>query len=170
LTELIYHPTAAVTFATNTFVNVPTILQFDETPLVSVVREEKLGFTTEFLLYHADGTYLAKVTGTRMYATGDGLAAGVKIRQLPQMWVCTIDGRIAFEVRHQPGEAFRVQAELHTPTGCLVKVDEGPKPQLYSATGGALQIGGVTMVRNMFQGCRIGVWIRSNGSVAIGVG
>lgn len=168
--EVIYHPSSAVTFATNTFVNVPTILQFDETPLVSVVKEEKLGYTTEFPLYHADGTYLAKVTGTRVYATGDGVAAGVKIRELPQMWVCTIDGRTAFEVRHQPGDAFRVQAELHAPTGYLVKVAEGPEPQLYSATGTALQVGGIIMAGNMFQNCRIGVWMRSDGSVAIGVG
>jgi len=168
--ELIYHPTASVTFATNTFVNVPTIFQFDETPLVSVVRKEKLGYTTEFPIYHADGTYLAKVTGTRVYATGDGVAAGVTIRELPQMWVCTVNGRTAFEVHHQAGEGFRVQAELHTPTGCLVKVEDGPKPQLFSASGQALQVGGVTMVGNMFQNCRIGVLMRSDGSIAIGVG
>ena len=168
--KLIYHPTAEVTFATNTFVNVPTILQFDETPLVSVVRDAVLGYTTEFPLFHADGTYLAKVTGMRVYATGDGVAAGVKIRELPDMWVCTINGRTAFEVRHQAGNEFRVQAELHTPTGCLVKVTEGPDLQLYSATGAALQVGGVTMIGNMFQGCRIGVWMRSDGSVAINVG
>jgi hypothetical protein len=167
--QLIYHPTAEVTFATNTFINVPTILQFDQTPLVSVVREAKLGYTTEFPLYHADGTYLAKVTGTRVYATSEGTVAGVKIRELPTMWVCTIDGRTAFEVRHQAGEAFRVQAELHTPTGYLVKVSEGPTPQLYSATGASLQVGGMTMVGNLFENCKIGVWVRSNGSVAVGV-
>ena len=167
--ELIYHPTSEVTFATNTFVNVPTILQFDEAPLVSVVREAALGFTTEIPLYHADGTYLAKVRGTRVYATGDGEAVGVEIRQLPDMWVCTVQGRTAFEVRHQPGEAFRIQAELHTPTGYLVKVAEAPMPQLFSASGQSLQVGGITMVGNLFSNCRIGVWLRSNGSVAIGV-
>ena len=82
--ELIYHPTAEVTFATNTFINVPTILQFDQTPLVSVVKEAKLGYTTEFPLYHADGTYLAKVTGTRVYATSEGTLAGVKSVSCPR--------------------------------------------------------------------------------------
>jgi len=32
--ELIYQTTPTVTLATNTFINVPTILQFDETPLI----------------------------------------------------------------------------------------------------------------------------------------
>jgi hypothetical protein len=47
MAELIYHSTPRVTFASNTFINVPTIFQFDETPLISIVREANLGFTTE---------------------------------------------------------------------------------------------------------------------------
>jgi hypothetical protein len=57
--ELIYQTSPAVTLATNLFVNVPVILQFDDTPLISVVKEQALGFTTEIPIYHADGTYLA---------------------------------------------------------------------------------------------------------------
>jgi hypothetical protein len=91
------------------------------------------------------------------------------IRQLPTMWVCTVAGRTAFEIHHQQGDAFRVQAELNTPTGYLVKVDDAPTPNLYSASGQALQVGGITMVGNVFQNLRIGVWIRSNGSVSVGV-
>lgn len=170
MTELIYHSSPAVTFATNTFINVPTILQFDDTPLVSIVREAALGYTTEIPIYDADGIYLAKVRGTRVYATKEGESAGVAIRQLPAMWVCTVAGRTAFEIHYQQGEAFRMQAELNSPTGYLVKVDDAPKPQLYSASGEALQVGGLTMLGNVIQNARIGVWIRSNGSVSIGVG
>jgi hypothetical protein len=167
--ELVYHSSPAVTFATNTFINVPIILQFDDTPLVSIVREAALAYTTEIPIYHADGTYLAKVRGTRVYATKEGKAAGVVVGQLPNMWVCTVAGRTAFEIHHQQGDAFRVEAELNTPTGYLVKVDDAPKPQLYSASGQALQVGGITMIGNVFQNLRIGVLIRSNGSVSIGV-
>jgi hypothetical protein len=167
--ELIYHSSPAVTFATNTFINVPTILQFDDTPLVSIVRETTLGYTSEIPIYHADGTYLAKVRGTRVYATSEGRAAEVAIRQLPSMWVCTVAGRTAFEIHHQQVDAFRVQAELNTPTGYLVKVDNSPHAQLYSASGQALQARGITMVGNVFQNLRIGVWIRSDGSIGIGV-
>lgn len=167
--ELMFHTGPAVTFATNTFINVPTILQFDNTPLVSVVREATLGYTTEVRIYHADGTYLTKVRGTRVFPTKEGEAAGVAIRQLPNLWVCTVSGRTAFEIHQQAGDAFRMHAELNTPTGYLVRVDNSPTPQLYSASGQALQVGGVTLIGNVFQDVRIGVWFRSNGSVSLGV-
>jgi len=167
--ELIYQSTPRVTFASNTFINVPTILQFDDTPLVSVVREEHLGFTTEIPIYGSNGTYLAKVRGTRVFATPEGTEAGVKIRQLPGLWVCDVDGRTAFEIHQEPGDAFRTDAELYTPTGHFVKVSESPTPELYDAGGQTLKIGGVTMAQCQFQDCRIGVWLRSDGSLAIGV-
>ena len=64
--ELINTTSPTVMLGSNRFVNVPTILQFDDTPRISIVREEALGFTTEIPIYHADGTYLAKVRGTRV--------------------------------------------------------------------------------------------------------
>jgi len=80
-----------------------------------------------------------------------------------------INGRTAFEVKHQPGDAFKTQAELYTPEGYFVKTSDAPKPELLDATGNALKVGGVTMSGNTFQGMRIGVWIRSDGSVSLGV-
>jgi hypothetical protein len=169
MADLIYHSTPKVTFASNTFVNVPTILQFDDTPLISVVKEEHLGFTTEIPVYHSDGTYLAKVRGTRVYATPEGENAGVKIRQFPGLWVCTVEGRTAFEIRQQSGDAFRTDAELYTPNGYFVKVSDSPRPELLNASGEALQIGGMTMSECLFENLRIGIWLRSDGSMAIGV-
>ncbi len=167
--ELIYHSSPAVTFCGNTFINVPTILQFDDTPLISVVREQALGFTTEIPIYHSDGTYLAKVRGNRVYATDDGRKAGVTISQRPQLWVCEVGGRTAFEIHQQAGDAFRTTAELYTPTGYFVRAGDAPMPQLITATGSALQVGGVMMMGNLFSNLRIGVWLHSNGTVAIGV-
>jgi hypothetical protein len=167
--DLIYHSSPAVTFCSNTFVNVPIILQFDDTPLISVVKEESLGYTTEIPIYHPDGTYLAKVRGTRVYATDPGKKAGIVIRQLPQLWVCEVDGRTAFEIQQQPGDAFRTKAELYTPTGYFVRVSDAPIPGLIDASGHALHVGGVMMRGNLFSNLRIGVWLRSDGSVAIGV-
>lgn len=168
--DLIYHSSPVVTFCSNTFINVPTILQFDDTPLISVVREEKLGYTTEIPIYHSDGSYLAKVRGTRVYPTDVGKKAGVVVRQLPQVWVCEVDGRTAFEIHQEAGDAFRTKAELYTPTGHFVRVGDAPMPQLVDASGTALRVGGITMVGNLFENFRIGVWLRSGGSVAIGVG
>ena len=168
--ELIYQSSPAVTFASNTFVNVPTILQFDDTPLVSVVREEHLGFTTEIPIYDQDGVYLAKVRGTRVYATPEGKEAGVRIRQLPELWICEVGDRTAFEIRQQQGDAFRTDAELYTPSGHFLKISDSPTPVVIVAGGDALSIAGSTMVGCTFKNLRIGVWIRSDGSMAIGVG
>jgi hypothetical protein len=165
---LIFTTTPVVTFCSNTFINVPTILKFDETPLISVVKEEALGYTTEIPIFHADGTYLAKVRGTRVYATEQGKDAGVVVRKLPQLWVCEVKGRTVFEIYQQPGDAFRTKAELYTSTGYFVKVGDAPLPDLINAAGNALQVRGITMAGNVFQNLSTGVWVRSDGSVSIG--
>lgn len=167
--KLIYQSSPVVTFATNQFVNVPIILQFDDTPLISVVREQSLGFTTEIPIYHSDGTYLAKIRGTRPFPTEAGKKSGVNVRQLSGVTVCEVDGRTAFEIYHESGDAFRTHAELHTPNGYLVKCANGA-PAVTGSEGRPLQIGGLMLMSNLFSGCRIGIWLKSNGSCAIGVG
>lgn len=166
--NLIYRTSPQVNLATNVFINVPVVLQFDDTPLISVVKEQSLGYTTQVPIYHADGTYLAKVNGTRVFATEAGKKAGVVIRDLPNVTVCEVAGRTVFEVFHQAGDAFRVQAELITPSGFFVKVAEVPMPTVLKSDGQSLQIGGMSMSECVFKGVRIGVWLKSDGSVAIG--
>lgn len=166
--ELIYQTSPLVTFATNTFINVPTILQFDDAPLISVVKDENIGFTSEIPIYHADGTYLAKVRGTRVYPTEAGQKAGIVMRSLPRLTVCELDGRTIFEIAHQAGDAFKAQAELHTPTGYFIKSTDAALPSLFKADKTELCVGGMSMTNCSFSGVRIGVWLQSNGSVSIG--
>ena len=166
--NLIYQTSPAVNLATNIFIGVPTILQFDDTPLISIVKEQSLGFTTEIPIFHADGTYLAKVNGTRVFSTEDGKKAGIVMRSLPNMTVCEVADRTIFEVFHQKGDAFRIQAELSTPSGFFVKLADGPVPGLLSSNGQALRVGGMVMRGNTVQGCRIGIWLKSDGSCAQG--
>lgn len=165
--ELIYQTSPTVNIATNFFVNVPTILQFDETPLISVVREQNLGYTTSIPIFHSDGTYLAKVNGTRVFPTDSGKNAGIEMQSHPDVTVCKLAGRTLFEVYHQKGDAFRIQAELGTPTGYFVKVSDTPIPTLVRSDGQSLRVGGVVMSGNMFQRCRIGIWLKSDGSCGI---
>ena len=165
--NLVYHESPEITFASNVFINVPIILQFDDEPLISVVSEEELGYTTEIPIYHPDGTYLAKVRGTRVYPTEAGRTAGVEVRQFPNLWVCTIEGRTAFEIQQGAGDRFTTTAELFTPTGQFVRVADG-MPQALDASGQVLQLSGLTLMGNVFQNVRIGVWVRSDGTFAIG--
>jgi hypothetical protein len=166
--ELIYQTTPTVTLSTNTFINVPTILQFDDTPLISIVKEENLGFTSEIPIFHADGTYLAKVRGTRVFPTEAGKKAGIVMRNLPNLTACELDGRTLFEIAHQQGDAFRAQAELYTPNGYFIKSTQADLPSLLKSDGTALNVGGIKMTNCSFSGVRIGIWLKSNGSIGIG--
>ena len=166
--KLIYQTAPRVTLATNHFINVPIVLQFDETPLMSIIKEESLGFTTQIPIYHADGTYLAKVKGTRVYPTSDGKKVGIEMRYPEGMTVCEMDGKTLFEIYHEPGDAFRTHAELYTPTGYFIKSYDTPTPELFTSDGKVLQAGGIHMSECTFSGCRIGIWLKSDGSCAMG--
>lgn len=168
-TELIYSETPSVTIATNTFQNVPTILQFEETPLIEVVRVQQAGFTTSIPIYHQDGTYLAKVVGSRLFSTSDGDKAGITLEHPDQMTVCKLNGKTIFEIRRRDAASLSTQAELYTPEGYFVRTTDSPELDLLDASGSSLQLGGVTMARCMFTNCRIGILVKKDGSVAIGV-
>ncbi|MCD6600195.1 MAG: hypothetical protein J7L19_06495 [Dehalococcoidia bacterium] len=167
--NLIYKKTPTVTLATNTFINVPVILQFDDTPLISIVKKQHLGYTTQIPIYHPDGTYLAKVNGTRIYPTKDGKKAGIVMEHPAHMTVCKMGSKILFEIFHEAGDAFRTHAELYTPNGFFVKITDLPKPEVevINKNGGALQIGSFLLSHNTFVNCRIGIWLKSDGSSSL---
>lgn len=165
--KLIFQKAPNVELGTNTFIDVPTILQYDDTPLISVTKIENTGFTTEIPIYHNDGTYLAKVVGSQIYPTPDGKKAGLVIKHPDLMTVCELDGRVLFEITRKSAAAIKAQAELHTPDGYFVKYS-AQTPQLINLGGERLKIGGLTMSGNTFMGCSIGVLIGSDGSVRIG--
>ena len=168
--SLIYQQSPVVHFATNTFVEVPTILQYDDIPLIQVVRTADAGFTTEIPIYHSDGTYLAKVVGSQIYATDDGKKAGVTLRHPGHATICELAGQTLFEIVREGAAALKAHAELYTPTGCFIKsADEDFAARILRPQQEPLQIGGLTVMHNYFRDIRIGVWVRSDGTVTIGV-
>ena len=126
-------------------------------------------YTTEIPIYHPDGTYLAKVNGTRIYPTKDGEKAGLVMEHPAHMTVCKMGNKTLFEIYHEAGDAFRTQAELHTPNGFFVKTSDTPMPEVISKTGEALKIGGIVMSHCTFKDSRIGIWLKSDGSCSMGV-
>lgn len=167
--SLIFQTLPHVTLATNTFINVPVILKYEDINLIEVVKEQGLGFTTQIPIYHQDGTYLAKVKGNRMYLTKDGEKVGLKIEKHQELWVCTMDKKTLFEIQQQSGDSFKTTAELYTPDGYFVKCTDAPTPNLIDTKGNFLNIGGIIMSGNTFSGCKIGIWLKQNGSCMIGV-
>jgi hypothetical protein len=166
---LIFQTSPKVTIATNTFINVPIILKYEDVNLIEIIKEERVGFTTQIPIYHQDGTYLAKVTGNRLYLTKEGEKAGLKIDKRPGLWVCTMDKQTLFEIQQKTGDAFKTTAELYTPDGHFVKCTDAPTPHLIDTNGSELKVGGMIMSGNTISGFRIGIWLRQNGSCAIGV-
>ena len=167
--KLIFNESPAVEIATNTFIDVPIILQYEDTPLIEVVKTQEAGYTTQIPIYHSDGTYLAKAVGSRLFTTPQGDKAGLTLEYPHKMTVCKLGDKILFEIIRQEAAAIKTRAELYTPDGAFVKVSDDPRPELYDASGNALQVGGIIMSGNTFRGLRIGVWVRQDGSVAIGV-
>jgi hypothetical protein len=167
--KLIFTQSPAVTIATNTFINVPVILQYEDTPLISIVQAQPAGYTTQIPIYHPDGTYLAKAVGSRLFPTPAGEKAGLKLEHPPKMTVCKLGDRTLFEIIREEAAALKTRAELHAPDGYFVKVTDDPKVGLFTAAGNALQVGGLTMIGCMVQSRRIGIWIKKDGSVAVAV-
>ena len=169
--KLIFFQTPQVTMATNIFINVPVILQYEDIRLVEVVKVEKAGFTTQIPIYHPDGTYLAKVVGSQIYRTEIGKKAGLTLRYPKDMTVCEFNGQVLFEIHRLGAAALRAKAELFTPDGAFVKCPDDLLPTLFfGEKEKAIHINGVTFTGNTFMNLRIGIWVRKDGSVSIGVG
>jgi hypothetical protein len=166
--ELIFTSAPVVSLATNTFVNVPIVLQYESTPLIEIVKVQPAGFTTQIPIYHPDGTYLAKVVGSRLFLTGEGEKAGLTLTYPNKMTVCKLGNKTLFEIIREDAAALKTRAELYTPDGYFVKIAESPKPELFDSDGNSLKIQGIMMSGNSFANCRIGIWIRKDGSVALG--
>lgn len=168
--ELIFQSSPSIMVATNTFINVPVILKYEDTPLIEVIEEQGIGFMTRIPIYHSDGTYLAKVKGNRVYPTEAGKKANIDIRDQQGKFICSLDNKVIFELTHGVGTAFKANAELYAPEGYFVKCADGPKPELFDLSGNAIQVGGVTMIETVIQNCSVGIWLHKNGSCSVGVG
>jgi hypothetical protein len=167
--SLIFQESPVVHLAGNVFVEVPTVLQYEDTPLIQVVRAAKAGFTTEIPIYHSDGTYLAKVVGSQIYATEDGKKAGVTLHHPGHATICELNGKQIFEIIREEAAALRTQAELYTPDGSFIKCAENLAGYVLGPRQDRLQIHGLTIMRCTFKRVRIGICVKKDGSVALGV-
>jgi hypothetical protein len=165
---LIFTEHPEVTIATNKFIRIPIVLQYEDTPLIQIVKHQNAGYTTAIPIYHSDGTYLAKAVGSQLYPTPQGKQAGVALEHPDRMTVCKLGNRVLFEITRTEAAGLKTTAELHTPDGYFVRCADTPA-ELFDATGNVLRAGGaaIAMTGCTFMDCRIGILLRRNGSVAI---
>ena len=166
--ELHFQTSPHVTMATNTFINVPVILKYEDTPLLEVIKEQDIGFTTQIPVYHSDGTYIAKVKGNRVFPTEKGKKANVNVIDTEGKFICRLDKKELFELSHGVGNEFKANAELYTPDGCFVKCSDVPQPELFDMNGDKIAIGGIRMSGTTIMNSAVGLWLRKDGSLAIG--
>jgi hypothetical protein len=168
MNQLIFTEFPAVTIATNTFIEVPTILQYEDTPLIEIVKSQEAGYTTQIPIYHPDGTYLAKVVGSRLFKTPEGDKAGLTLEHPNRRTVCKLGKKTLFEIERTEAAALKTSAELYTPDGYFVKCSDPVVTGLYTASEEGINIRGLMLQGNVFSRCRIGILIRKDGSVSIG--
>lgn len=168
--NLVFFESPEITIATNTFINVPTILQYEDTPLIEVVKTADAGFTTQIPIYHPDGTYLAKVVGSRIFTTEDGKKTGLTLKYPKNKTICELDGKTIFEIHRHAAAALQLSAELYTPDGAFLKCSPDLPPSLLVKNSEIpLKISGLTMTGTVFKNLRIGIWIKKDGTIGLGV-
>ena len=167
--KLVFHNSPKILIATNTFINVPVILQYEQSPLIEVIQTQEAGFTTQFQIFNSDGAYLAKVVGSRLFPTDDGLKAGLTLRYPDRMTICELAGKILFEVSRQEAAALETDAELYTPDGRFVKCSQIAPAGLYSIDRTAITVhNGIVFTGNTISNQKIGIMVRRDGSVSMG--
>ncbi len=166
--KLIFTQMPHVELASNMFINVPVILQYDNTPLIEVIRDLDIEYKTQYSVYHQDGTYLAKVKGSKLFATEDGKKAGVQIRHLSNTLVCELGKNTIFEITKTGPFSVKTTAELYTNNGSFIKSSPSDLTGFVLNQKDNLQIKGLRMSKCTFSGVKIGVWVKSDGSISIG--
>ena len=162
------HPT--VILGGNTFINIPTILQFEDIPLIEIIKNIGAGYTTQIPIYHPDGTYLAKVKGSRLFLTKYGEKAGPTLSHPDKMTICKLGEKTLFEIKRTEAAALKTSAELYTDKGFFVKFSVESFPELFSINNNCLVINNNKIIGCTFKNNNIGIKLLANGGVSMGIG
>lgn len=156
---------------TNLFVRVPVILQYEDTPLIEVVQRVPAGYDAKIAIYHPDGTYLAKVVGSRLVSTRAGRKAGVDLKHPAHKTICLLGKQVLFEIVRREAAALKTEAELYAPDGAFLKCTNVDfRARMPGERQKPLQLGGL-QVRNMhLEDSKIGIRVFRDGRVAVGIG
>ena len=159
-------PTIVV--ATNTFINIPIIIQYEDTPMLKLVKAADASYTTVIPIYNSDGIKLAVAIGTQLYPTQAGQRAKVTLRREANRTICFIGNTLAFELERENPAAMKMRAELFTNDGSFLKWDADDISGYVLNKSDTIRI-----ARCIFRGCtfgnhRIAFHVKKDGSIAMG--
>lgn len=164
-TPLLFSEAPQVEFATNTFIDVPVILQVEDQPLIEVFQAVPAGYTTRFRIFNDSGDLLAAVEGSRLIRAEAGKTVGLEVRHEALRTVCSMDGNELFEVSRIGAAALRTAAELYAPDGRFIIGRDGL--DVWDSPDG-LKVGSATLLNSTIQESRIGILVDGDGSVRVG--
>jgi hypothetical protein len=160
IADVIYQTHPDVVVASNVFRNVPTILQFEDTPLIEVGRFAEAGFAAKFHIFNQDNQDIAVVVGSRIFLTEIGKKCNLRRRSEPNLTAVELEGKTILEMRHTAAAAMNLAAELWAPEGILVKSRHSVITSLIQNEPEAITIGNnITIARNYVDGFHIGIYL-----------
>jgi len=142
----------------NIYVNVPILIAFDNAQLFTLSRLNDGYLGIDFEVYNDSGKKIASVKRNNIYF-GDKKSYKLDGDADHLALSSTDSGVILVEIRKRAAAApveLDVSVRSYLPSGKLM--DLGPNMS---------NLGGLRMIGNVFQGCRIGISISSDGSVGL---
>ena len=158
-----------VSMGSNTFIDVPTILKYDNLNMIEIIKEPGYGYTTQIPIFDAEGTYLATAKGNSLIFSDETTDGDLKLEQDIDGTTCTLDGKMLFEITRSDGDSFDIKAELFTPEGYRIKYISDETPELFDKQGNEVRLGGVLKDESVIEGCDVGFWLTQNGTCRFGV-
>lgn len=158
-----------VSMGSNTFIDVPVILKYDNLNMIEIIKEPGFGYTTQIPIFDAEGTYLATAKGSSLITTDESEIGDLKLDHNQDSTTCTLDGKTLFTITRNDGDSFNIKAELFTPEGYCVKYISDETPELFDKQGYEVRLGGVLKDESVIEGCDVGFWLTQNGTCRFGV-
>jgi hypothetical protein len=177
MTDFTWVSIPEVKLGTNTFRDVPIILQYEDDPLIEFVTSDRNASEFTAPIFDGDGEKLGVLKGAQLYLTEPGKKADLKLRHHQDVSAIELGGQTLMELRRNGAAAVALEAELFAPTGYLIRGLSAQRVSLVGPKGEVdLGLGGPVMGNSVFTGCQIGIRIRQNrvdiglggGSIAIG--
>ena len=158
-----------VTMGSNTFIEVPIILKYDNLNMIEIIKEAGFGYTTQIPIFDAEGTYLATAKGSSLITTEEPAIGDLTLDHTGDITTCTLDGKMLFEITRSDGDEFLIKADLFTPEGYSIKYISDETPELFDKQGSEVRLGGILKDESVIEGCDVGFWLTQNGTCRFGV-
>ncbi|MDZ4818471.1 MAG: hypothetical protein SGJ20_05800 [Planctomycetota bacterium] len=170
--SLVFHERPVVVMSGTRFINVDVILQYEDTPLLEVGKFVSAGYTTQLSVFHADGTDLARVKGSRVYPTEAGKKASVESIHEPNRTIIELENKPIFDMQRDAAGALNGWAELYARDGVFVRaIGDGNASALMKQSDDTLYISasptGAKLIlnRNTINGCNIAFRVMRDGTI-----